>query len=228
MKFIMKNDEAVSGAKEFLLQEYQSLYALHQEAKAVGETRLNFFVTFVATVSTAAIALQSFIPAELRIWLIGGIALILIIVGLITFRKMLQRRVAIVLYRRRLGRIRAWFVNYYPPVVSGLPYDINQNMRMDWGGKSRLGSTAFSVAFINTALILLSILSIGLITFGLDAAIWLVPVSVLSGVVSWFSHIAWKNNWMQDAEIRDANELRELDKISSQRSQTGPSGQKRG
>ena len=148
--------QSLEGAKEFLLEEYRSLYALHQEAKASGETRLNFFVTFVAAVSTVIITLQSFISVELRPWLVGGIALILIIVGLITFRKMLQRRVATVIYRRRLGRIRAWFYKYYPLVAEGLPYDITLDVRMDWGAKGRLGSTAFSVAFINTALIALS------------------------------------------------------------------------
>jgi hypothetical protein len=224
----MTNDEAISGAKEFLLQEYQSLYALHQEAKAVGETRLNFFVTFVAAVSTAAITLQSFIAAELRTWLISGITIILIIVGLITYRKMLQRRVAIILYRRRLSRIRAWFVEFYPPVVSGLPYDTNQNIKMDWGGKNRLGSTAFSVAFINTALITLSVLALGLISFGLNASVWVFPVSVISGVISWILHVTWKNNWMKNAEIHDQKDIEKLEKMVSAKPQSGSPKPKRG
>ncbi len=225
----MDDDEAISGAKEFLLQEYQSLYALHQDAKAVGDTRLNFFVTFVAAVSTATITMQSFILPELRTWLIGGIAIILIIVGLITYRKMLQRRVAIVVYRRRLSRIRAWFVKYYPPITTGIPYDINQNIRMDWGGKSRLGSTAFSVAFINTALITLSVLAVCLISFGLNASIWVIPLSVISAVLSWVFHVSWKNSWMKNAEISDEKDLQELKKIKSLKPQSsGSSKPKRG
>jgi heme/copper-type cytochrome/quinol oxidase subunit 4 len=215
----MTEDEAIEGAKEFLLQEYQSLIALHQEAKAVGETRLNFYVTFVAAVSTVAIALQSFIATQLGVWVIGGIAIILIIIGLITFQKMLQRRVAIVLYRRRISRIRAWFVNYYPPVVTGLPYGINQKSRMDWGKKSRLGSTAFSVAFINTALVMLTILAVGIMSFGLNAAVWVIPFSILAALISWFLHILWKLKWMKNAETRDEKELRELDEIKLTHSQ---------
>lgn len=224
----MDDDEAIAGAKEFLLQEYQSLYALHQDAKAVGDTRLNFFVTFVAAVSTATITMQSFISPELRTWLIGGIAIILIIVGLITYRKMLQRRVAIVIYRRRLSRIRAWFVKYYPPIATGIPYDINQNIKMDWGGKSRLGSTAFSVAFINTALITLSVLAVCLISFGLNASIWVIPLSVISAVLSWIFHVSWKNSWMKNAEINDEKDLQELEKIKSIKPQSGSSKPKRG
>jgi hypothetical protein len=205
--------ESLEGAKEFLLEEYRSLYTLHQQAKEAGEARLNFFVTFVAGVSAAVVTLQSFILEEARPLLIGGIALILVIVGLITFRKMLQRRVATVIYRRRLGRIRAWFVKHYPQVAGGLPYDISQNVRMDWGAKGRLGSTAFSVAFINTALITLSVLGVGLMYFGLDSLTWLVPVGTLSGALSWYLHILWKSQWMKKAERRDLDDLRALENL---------------
>lgn len=221
-------DESVEGAKEFLLQEYQSLYALHQETKAVGETRLNFFVTFVAAISTAAITVQSFIMPELRAWLIGGITIILISVGIVTYRKMLQRRVAIVIFRRRLSRIRAWFAHYYPAVISGLPYDISQNIRMDWGNKSGLGSTAFSVAFLNTAVIMLSVVTIGLLSFGLNAVIWVAPIAIFSAAISWLFHILWKLKWMKDAESRDEKALRELDNIKPAQPNAGTHKQKRG
>jgi hypothetical protein len=216
-------DKAVEGAKEFLLLEYQSIYTLHQEAKAVGETRLNFYVTFAAAVLTATITIQSFILPELRIWIITSIAFILISVGLITYRKMLQRRAVIVIYRRRLARIRAWFVKYYPPVSTGLPYDTNQNIKMDWGSKSKLGSTASSVAVINTALIILAILTIGITAFGTIAAIWAAPIALLGGFISWGCHILWKINYMKRAESSDEKDLHALDKVI--RSQT-PTNQK--
>ena len=211
----MKEIEAIAGAKEFLLQEYQSLNEMHHAATAVGDTRLNFFLTFVAAVSTATITIQSFLSTNLRTWLIVGIAVILLIVGLITYRKMLQRRVAIVTYRRRMSRIRAWFVKYYPSVISGLPYDIEQNIRMDWGRKGRLGSTAFSIAFINTTIITLSILAVCLLSYGLQASVWIIPLSIFCGTLSWVFHIVWKLHWMKNAEIRDKRDLQELEKMVS-------------
>jgi len=209
-------EEAVEGAKEFLLQEYQSLYTLHKEAKAVGETRLDFYVTFVAAVITGLVAIQSFVLPEFRPWLIGGTGTILLVVGLTTYRKMLQRRVAIIIYRRRLSRIRAWFLKYYPLVSSGLPYDTNQNIRMDWGSTSKLGSTAFSVAFINTALVGLTVVTVPLTSSGVGSALWAAPIAVLAAAVSWLLHIVWKNRWMKDAEIRDDKDLLALDKTESQ------------
>jgi hypothetical protein len=225
---MITKDEAIAGAKEFLLQEYQSLYALHQEAKAVGETRLNFFITFVATVSTAAIAVQSFVSPELRLWVIGGGTIILIVLGLATYRKMLQRRAVLIIYRRRLSRIRAWFVKYYPPVISGLPYDTNQNIKMNWNGKNKLGSTAFSVAFINTALITLSVLALGLMSASLNVSVWTVPLALFSGIVSWTLHITWKNNYLKNAENNDQKDIEKLDKMVSAQPQSEASKQKRG
>ena len=203
------------GAKDFLLDEYHSLYVLHDQAKAAGETRLNFYVTFTGAVGTAAIAVQSFIVPEIRAWLLAGTALIILLVGLVTFRKMLQRRVATVVYRRRLSRIRAWFVHHYPIIAPGLPYGINQNVRMDWG-KNKLGSSAFSVAVINTALIFASVASIPIVAFGTSAVVWALPTAVASGVISWYLHHWWKNRWMKSAEEQDQKDLQTLDEINQQ------------
>lgn len=219
----MTSDEPLEGAKEFLLQEYQNLCALQQEAKAVGETRLNFFVTFVALASTALMTVQAFIVPELRPWLVGGISLLLIIIGAVTYRKMLQRRVAIVIYRRRLSRIRAWFVKYYPAVIPGLPYDMDQTVRMDWGGRGRLGSTAFSVAFINTALIAFAVLAVCLMIGGLPTLVWAIPAALLAAALAWGAQIGWKIHWMKKAEEQDARNLQRLDRLqSAQPAETAP------
>ena len=216
-------DHSLEGAKDLLLQEHQSLYALHQEAKAAGETRLNFFITFVAAVSTVALTAQSFIVAELWTGLLGGVAALLLIVGLITFRKMLQRRVATIIYRRRLSRIRAWFVKYYPAIITGLPFDINQNISMNWGGsQSKLGSTAFSVALVNTAMVTVSVLALALTAFGAPASVWALPVALVSGAAAWFLHLHWKNKWMDDAEARDQKELRALEAIQPPSPEAAP------
>ena len=211
----MEENESIVGAREFLLEEYRRLADLHNDAKEVGETRLTFFVSVVGVVSSAIVLMMPKILPELQSWILGGVEVILISIGLATFRKMLQRRAATVVYRRRMSRIRAWFVKYYPLVVTGLPYEADQDLRMDWVGKKRLGSTAFAVAFINTAMIGLSVFGIGAMIFGTNPIIGIVVVSILSIVISWLAHIAWKTNWMKDAELRDKRAMEKLDQIIS-------------
>ncbi|HEX6288380.1 MAG TPA: hypothetical protein VFZ66_04275 [Herpetosiphonaceae bacterium] len=198
------------GAKDFLLHEYQSLYALHQHAKDVGETRLNFYITFAAALGSVLIATQQFIRSDIHLWLlIAGLAVIMCL-GFITFRKMLQRRVATILYRRRLGRVRAWFAFHYPEILPGLPYAIGREIPMDWG-KYKLGSSAFSVAFLNTILVIVLVFIILLNSFGLTAVWWSIPASGIVGAATWWFHLVWKDRWLRAAEMQDRQEMADLD-----------------
>lgn len=216
----MNNSELIdidkaTGSREFMLQEHQCLYSLYQSTKEVGDNRLNFYVTFVAASLTITATMYSFILPELRPWLVLCITSVLITVGLITYRKMLQIRVEVVAYRRRLNRIRGWFLKFYPDVISGIPYSDSQVIKMDWGGKYRLGSTAFSVAFINTALLAFSMLAMCIMIFGIKSFYWSIPLSSTTGMVSWIFHLAWKNYWMKAGELNDEKSIEELKNIQN-------------
>ena len=211
----MIDSEKLTGAREFILQEHQGLYSLYQSTKEVGDNRLNFYVTFVAASLTITATMYSFILPELRPWLVLCITSVLITVGLITYRKMLQIRVEVVAYRKRLNRIRGWFLKFYPEVISGIPYSNLQVINMDWGGKYRLGSTAFSVAFINTALLSFCMLAICIMIFEINSLYWSFPLSSTVGCVSWIFHLAWKNNWMKTAELNDEKSLEDLKNIQN-------------
>jgi hypothetical protein len=215
MKGSQVNSESIKSAAEFLMQEQDNLYALHREAKGAGETRLNFFMTFCAAVSTVTIAAYSFVVPELRALVLGGVSVIVLIVGLITYRKMLQLRVATIIYRRRQGRIRAWFAKQYPSVIPGLPYGVTQDISMNWGASRRkLGSTAFSVAAINTALVVVSVPAISLTVCGSSAIVWAILGAIVGGLASWLLQLWWKNRWFLAAETRDREDLRILDEMN--------------
>ena len=206
-------DVPSDGAREFLAQEYQSLYTLHQSAKDVGDTRLNFYVTFAAAVGSILIAAQQFIRPDIYRWmLLGGITIIMCL-GLITFRKMLQRRTAIIIYRRRLRRIRLWFAKYYPEIIPALPYEIDRDSPMHWG-HNKLGSTAFSVAFINTALIFVLALALSVDIFGVVELWWSFPGSLVLCVLIWRLHLIWANRWMQAADQQDLKNIAHMDAIN--------------
>jgi hypothetical protein len=204
------------GAKEFLLQEYQGLVLRHQAAKEEGEKRLNFYVAFVAAAGTVLVGAKQFIVDKvLYLWLLlGGIVLTLCL-GLITFQKMLQRRDAVVIFRRRISRIRAWFLKYYPSISHALPFDVSQDIPIDWAG-GKLGTTAFSVALINTMMVVLATISI--VTTALDFAVvwWVLPIAAAAGAVTWWFHRLWKDKWIEQAEMRDKKEMLALDRLSSE------------
>lgn len=196
----ISNENDMAGAKEFLLQEYQSLNTLLQDSKSRGESRLNIFVTFVAAVLTASFTAHSFVDPELRPIVFGGISVILEILGLITFRKMLTRRIESVVCRRKMNKITLWFIDNYPSVKAGLLYSDSNDIKMNWGAKGNLGSSAFSMAIINSGILFLSILTLGIMVFGLGSVASIIILSTAASLVLWAVHIIWKNIWIDNAE----------------------------
>lgn len=190
------------GAKDFLLLEFQTLFTAHEDTKEAGEKRLSFYITFAAAISTAIFAGLGLVAREMQLWLLIGGAITILLVGSITFRKMIQRRIAVIIYRRRLSRIRGWFVKYYPEVAFGLSHEINRNLPMDWG-KNDLGTTAHSVALINTAVIVLAMATTTVTIIGLTAWWWALLIASASGVLTWQLHLVWKRRLFQRAELRD-------------------------
>jgi hypothetical protein len=198
---------------EFLLREFEALNTLHIDAKEIGEKRLNFFVTLTLAFGSFLIAVRQFLPADAYAWLLLFGLVIIICLGIVTFRKMIQRRVLIIICRRRLNRIRAWFAYRYHDIVSALPYGVGEDIPMDWG-KSKLGTSAATVAMINTVLV--AIVAVAGIerVFGLGLSWWSIPTILISGVVTWQIHLYWKRIWIHGAELRDTEDLKQLDALS--------------
>ncbi|MDX2139344.1 MAG: hypothetical protein SF123_14765 [Chloroflexota bacterium] len=202
------------AAINFLMQEYQSMYALHQQAKERGDERLNFYVTFAGALGSIVIAAQQFVGGAVGVWLMLAGVPIIILLGVLTFRRMLQRRVAIMIYRRRLARIRGWFLHYFPEIASGLPYAPEEKSRMEWGN-GRLGSTAFAVATINTSIITFVVLfvCVNVVRDSGQAVLALIAV-VGAALASWRLHLLWKTRWLRRAEREDNALLDELNRLT--------------
>ena len=209
-----KVDQRVpDSAADFLLLEYESLYQLHQQAVAVGDSRLNFYIGFTAIMGSAVVGVQQFLLPAAYVWLLAFAVLMTLSLGLTTFRKILQRRTATIVYRRRLSRIRAWFVACSPSIAAALPYDLSQDQRLDWG-KHRLGSTASSVAFINTGLVVLVVTGVAMSTFGIESFWWAIPAGAAAGVVTWWLHLVWKRRWFRAVEARDGRQAQRLEAMA--------------
>lgn len=196
------------GAKDFLLQEYQSLNALYHANRATNEARLNFYVTFVATIATVTVATQSFIAPEVRPWFVSVVALITGFVGVITFRAMVKDRINTGVQIGRIKRIRAWFLKHYPMIASGLPYDTTPINR----GKNGLGSNEFIVAFMNVITSVAVVLSLTS-TLGSDILWSSLLAGGVIGTAIWLLHPYYKNKMVEKAEADDKKEIQRLNEI---------------
>jgi len=106
-----------SDVKSFMLAEYAMLRELRQHIVSVGEHRVN---VFLATVSGSAVALalinQLSSLGRTRHVIIATILAGLLLLGLITFDRLVKRSVVMTVYTRGLNRVRRYFVDSYPEI----------------------------------------------------------------------------------------------------------------
>lgn len=206
-----KKSDKRNGAKDFMLLEYDYMTRLHNDAKEVGEKRLNFLIAFSAAIGTVLLAAENLISTQSFRLVSISVLTLAIVIGVITFGKMINRRIAIVIYRRRLSRIRGWFLDNYPSIGSGLPYKVDIKLPMNWGGRFVLGTTASSVAAINILLLAILVILAFYLYSGSSQIVLAVIAAILSGIMKWIFLIIWKNVKLNNAERKDDEYLRKLE-----------------
>lgn len=112
-KKVPSNDNEIS----FMLEEYTTLRELKISLDSKGENRVNFYL---ATISGASVALgllnQLSIPLELLYFLNAAVFIGILILGNITFARMVERTTRNTEYERGMNRIRRYFVDNYPNI----------------------------------------------------------------------------------------------------------------
>ena len=99
------------GAEKFLLAEYGHLSDSFWKNEESGEKRVNFLITLVTAVLTAIVALATR-PGALSdeiAWIAFASCMALLVVGLVTFLRMIRRNTVTDEYKRALDEIRERF-----------------------------------------------------------------------------------------------------------------------
>lgn len=98
----------------FLFKEYETLMTLRQDLISLGDRRFNFYVSIILGASV-------FLPwassqQNMSELLVGVLIFGILLLGLTTFARMVQRNSSIILYSRGMNRIRRFFVDHHPEV----------------------------------------------------------------------------------------------------------------
>src|SRR3954454_19513550 len=123
-------DEDVGRSKEFLLAEHRYFSDSFWRNEESGEKRVNFLITLATAVLAAVVALASN-HGSLTTKQISGFALAaclgLLVVGVLTFRRMLHRNRATDQYKAGMDLIRCYFgawdrgLSGYEPFAASAP-----------------------------------------------------------------------------------------------------------
>lgn len=181
--------------ERLIMAEYEDLVASMRSNEELGERRLHVFLTLIAAV-TAAIGLASsrFVDDISPLVAITAVAgALILIVGLMTLRRIMVRNLVTSKYMNGLRRIRALFVQLQPEAVMILSFPPERKpvLRVKTGRRYGIGKGGLleTVAAINSFLVAVVI----------AGSMWLLdaPVSMSLGVgsltalVGWIAQMEW-------------------------------------
>jgi 8-oxo-dGTP pyrophosphatase MutT (NUDIX family) len=144
-------------AKEFLLAEYTRFSEAFWQNEATGETRVNWFLGIVTAalgglVTLATKAEGTLVGAHLRSIVLIGLAAILVL-GIVTFARMLIRNERTDQYKYALDTIRQKFQDHFDGDGILLQYNPLGGPWDDDAPKRKLGGLVHNVAAINSLVI---------------------------------------------------------------------------
>ncbi len=120
----MKNPANVEYVSQFLLAEFNSLQDRARAYEEIKSSRVNFFLLIVAAFGAVFSTIldisfmASFVYEALAIT-----ALIIFLLGIATLKTLIDYSVAIVIFYRKAGRIRKWFVNLDSEIEKYIAFD---------------------------------------------------------------------------------------------------------
>lgn len=114
--FSADDDRRLSAEKShaFMLAEYSLIKDLRASSLSQIESRLNFYFSSVSGIVAALALLYQFTGSGVYILLVAVVLLaILLLLGLMTFNRIIQGHISVTRYTRGLNLIRGYFVHQY-------------------------------------------------------------------------------------------------------------------
>lgn len=192
--------------------ELQILNQSADHAKDVLSSKVNYFLILVTAVGGGLILLGSMDDLQTFILPIACLVIFLLaVMGFGTLRQGLDTIALAVVYYRRAGRIRKWFVEQEPAMEPYLPFMVADNLPRMSSGAFNLRGTESILLWINASL--MGILT-GLVTVLIDfyliryarapipPADYLLAL-ILGGIslsLTWYAQIRYMKEFMQNWE----------------------------
>jgi hypothetical protein len=125
--FAMKPDTTqkptLESMNEFMLAEYKALVDSKGREIERGQSYINSFLT-ITSGAAAFLALMSQIASNSFYYVGVWIMFVLLLLGIVSFFRVIERDIRIRKYWRRMSRIRNYFVTNEPSIERYMPYSI--------------------------------------------------------------------------------------------------------
>lgn len=198
----MTKSNDIEIVSQFLLAEFNSLQETARDYEKIKSNRVNFYLLIIAAAGAIFSTISNI--KFLESYLVESsilICLLILILGLLTLKTLSDYSISIVVFYRKTGRIRKWFISQNPDIEKyvgfgasdDIPKFIIDNHLIHWRGGE-------------TILLFLNCLSFSLISIILMFEIInlhiliLIILSFILGCFFWFIQVKYINRKMKKVE----------------------------
>jgi hypothetical protein len=178
----------LDASSQIMIAEHQRLAELYLYNSEMGEKRTSLYVSIVSLGAAGLIGLAQFVEAPMLVWPANVVLSGMLILGMLTFQRLIERRIRAVENLRALNRIHRYFVDKDAELANYFYWPPCDDIPSFHGKGGAFAGLRDVIAFINS-------LFGGFLSGEMVAALWpglhsLAPVSagIAVGTVLWFLH----------------------------------------
>jgi len=139
---------------QYLIAEFEALHQRTQAHEQFIVAKTNFFIALTTAVLGGLLLLfQQHMDRLVVSMIVVAALLFLVIVGWTVFKQSIDLETSIVIYYRRAGRIRQWFVDNAPDIESYIPFTVTDARPPLYVSYAPLRNLNIIVVSINAGLI---------------------------------------------------------------------------
>lgn len=204
----MSELDSSSVSSEFLIAEFNALHERAMHLEEMTSSRVNFLlIVYAATLAILPSIFENFPGVALLATLL--IALIVMVIGIMSLNQVVFYSTSVVVFYRRAGRIRRWFVEQSPEItsyVAFLPRDDRPLLELKGSGLVLRGADGVLLALNSVSV---GVACLCVVLFFQPVPAWGFPVLIASIAmpIAWFAQWQWIRRIMREESERLAREV---------------------
>ena len=193
--------EALDASTEAMLAEHERLSALYLNNADMGEKRTTTYLTLVSAGGAVILGAAQFrMEPQSLLWLSLGLLAGMIVLGLLTYQRLIERRVRATEYLRAINRIHCFFVWHDPALRPYFYWPPCDNVPSFRGKGAGLAGLRDVIAALNS-------LFVGILVVIIELQLWPAlhnAIAIVSGLaigaLSWHLHQVYEDRSLDRAE----------------------------
>lgn len=204
----MPPSDSTAVANEFLLAEFNALQERARHFEDLKASRVNFLlIIYAAALATMPTIYDKFSTMATQTTLV--VAVVLLVVGITSLNQVVYYSAYVVVFYRRAGRIRRWFVEQAPeiaPYVAFSPRDDSPTMLLSGAWMVLRGADGVLLALNSVSI---AVASVCLLIMNLSGPVtdYLVLIAGATFAVAGFGQWLWIQQVLGGEAKRQANEV---------------------